>query len=205
MILRPASLISFLLILTVLIGSYSLSDKSAGVNYLSAISFYDKKTTHPDSLLLTKQKVKTWMQTRIAVAKLQKKMKNNASAYDDVVQEFYTKRADLLQSNGWAVDEFDAVKERIHAAISAMDISEELAESRADHEEEIAEIKNNDFYSDEQKQELIEALSKMREQKRTQFIEPTKQDWPAVKPYRKDFREMTSWIAGNTSTVPVIE
>lgn len=198
-------LIYSLTIIIGFIGSFDLPVKSAAVPYSAINSSVSYEKTTSDSLLLTKQKVKDWLHTRIAVAKLQKQMKNNASSYDNVVQEFYAKRTDLLQSKGWAVDEFDAVKKRIQAAIAAMDISEELEESRADHEKEIADIRENSFYSDEQKQELINALSKIREQKRAQFIEPTKPDWPVVKPYRSVFRKMTSWIAGNSSTIPVIE
>lgn len=160
--------------------------------------------THLDSLKLTQDKVKDWMETRIAVAKLQNQMKTNAADYDNVVGEFYSKRETLLESRGWSVSEFENTQERIHDAISAMDISDELEESRADHEQEIADIEANEFYSDEQKQQMIEALSEIREQKQKQYIDTTKPDWPAVKPYRSVFQQLMHWIAGNASSPPDI-
>lgn len=158
-----------------------------------------------DSLHLTEQKVSDWIRTRIAVAKLQSRMKSNAAEYDNVIQEFYSEREVLLKSRGWSVQEFGLAKERIHAAISAMDMDEDLAESKADHEDEIAEIKANEFYNEEQKAEMIKALSSIREQKRKLYIEPTKSDWPAVRPHRSVFRHMSSWIAGNRADPPVLE
>lgn len=163
------------------------------------------KTTSTDSLHLTKQKVRDWIQTRIAVAKLQKKMKANAAEYDDVVQEFFAKRKTLLESQGWSVAEFDEAKKRINGVTSAMDTADKLANSKADHEEQVEEIKGNDFYSDKQKEEMIKSLNMIREQQKSQFIEPTKPDWPAVNPYRSTLEKMTVWIAGNIPDPPVVE
>ncbi len=164
-----------------------------------------QNTGIPDSTVLTKQKVRNWIQTRIATAKLQNKMKANASNYDDVVQAFFAKRKTLLQSRGWTVDEFEIVEKRIGAATSAMDMAGDMAENKADHEKEITEIKNNEFFSEEQKQEMIKALQSVRDQKRTRYIKPTKPDWPAVKPYRSTLKELTDWVAGNIPDPPVVE
>jgi hypothetical protein len=131
-------------------------------------------------------------------------MKANAADYDDVVQAFFAKRKTLLQSRGWTVDEFEAVEKRISAVTSAMDMAEDLEESKADHEEKITEIKDSEFYSEKQKEEMIAAMNKIREQKRTQFIEPTKDDWPAVKPYRSTLEELTDWVAGNIPDPPEV-
>jgi hypothetical protein len=163
---------------------------------------------NPDSsdfTVLTKQKVKDWIQTRIATAKLQNKMKANAAAYDDVVQAFFAKRKTLLQSRCWSESDFEATEKRIAAATSAMDMADDMAENKANHEKEITEIKNNEFFSDEQKQEMIKALQSIRDQKRSQFIEPTKPDWPAVKPYRSTLEKLTDWVAGNIPDPPVVE
>lgn len=160
---------------------------------------------NPDSIVLTKQKVRDWIKTRIATAKLQNKMKANAAAYDDVVQAFFAKRKTLLESRGWTESDFEATEKRIGEVTSAMDMADDMAERKADHEKEIAEIKNNEYFSDEQKQEMIKALNKIREQKRKQYIEPTKPDWPAVKPYRPALEELTDWVAGNIPDPPVVE
>jgi uncharacterized protein YeeX (DUF496 family) len=190
-----------------LLSSFVFSLKSTASNFsiLTQNRITVSPTTPIDSLHLTEQKVKDWIETRIAVAKLQKQMQANAADYNDVVKDFFIKRETLLESEGWPVEEFDTAKDRIHAAISAMDISDDLAESRADHEEEIAEINSNEYYSGKQKEEMRNALRNMREQKKELYIEPTKPDWPAVQPYRSVFEQMTQWIAGNTSEMPIIQ
>lgn len=157
-----------------------------------------------DSLQLTKQKVRDWIETRIATNKLQNKMKANAAQYDDVVQAFFAKRKTLLQSRGWTVGEFESVEKRISAATTAMDIAEDLEESKDDHEEQIAEIKSNEYFTKEQKEQMIKVENRLREQQRVQFIEPTKPDWPAVKPYRSTLEELTDWVAGNISNPPEV-
>lgn len=161
--------------------------------------------TASDSLALTKQKVRDWIQTRIATARLQNKMKAHAAEYEDVVQAFFAERKTLLESRGWTVDEFDAAEERITAATSAMDMADELEASKESHQQEIAEIRTNKFYSDKQKAQMIEGLRKMRVQKQARYIEPTKGDWPAVRPYREPLQKMTSWIAGNIPHPPEIK
>lgn len=163
------------------------------------------KSQQADSLHLTKQKVRDWIETRIEVAEIQKQMKANASDFDNVVQVFYSRRESLLDSKGWSVKEFDHAKERIHAAISAMDLEDDLNESRADHEEEVADIKANEYFSEKQKEEIIKGLQSIREQQRELYIEPTKPDWPAVQPYRIQFQQMSSWIAGNSPNPPLLE
>lgn len=168
-----------------------------GLNLSDGIQAYGQ-----DSLTLSTDKVEDWIKTRIKVAQLQNRMKANAGEYDNVVQSFYGKREELLTSQGWTVTDFDEVKERIHAAISAMDIAGDLEESQENHEKEISEIRQNEFYSDSQKEQMIEGLKTMREQQRKQYIEPTKDDWAVVRPYRSTFEEVASWIAGNRSDLP---
>lgn len=163
------------------------------------------KRVRIDSLLLTEEKLKNWIETRIEVAKLQNKMKANASDYENVVHAFFEEREVLLESLGWSVEEFDEAKERIQNAISAMEIADDLEVGKADHAKEVAEIKANEFYSDQQKEELIKALEKLRNQKRKLYIEPTKRDWSAVRPYRATLEQMNAWVAGNTPNPPDVE
>lgn len=163
------------------------------------------KSVLADSLQLTEQKVKDWIRTRIAIAKLQNQMKANGADYDAVVKEFFNEREILLESRGWSVAKFDAVKERIHAAITAMDMEDELEETRADYEEEVAKIESNEFFSEEQKQEMINGLKSMRDQKRTLYIDSVKSDLPTIRPYRNLLQQMTDWIAGNTANPPKLD
>lgn len=198
----------YLLITVAVLNSFIFSVNATASGMSMLTSGYNTEYlsfTIADSLHLTEQKVKDWMRSRIAVAKLQHRMKSSSAEYDNVIREFYSEREMLLKSRGWSVQDFDIAKKRIHAAISAMDIAEELAESKADYDDEIAEVKANEFYNEEQKAEMIKALGAMREQKRKLYIEPTKPDWSAVRPHRSDFRHMSSWIAGNRADPPVLE
>ncbi|PAU92769.1 hypothetical protein CK503_14860 [Aliifodinibius salipaludis] len=146
--------------------------------FLSAISvdhsfYFGNVVSLSDSLQLTNQKVEDWIRTRIEVAKLQKKMKANASDYDNVAQAFFKERKVLLESLDWTIEGFDEVKERIQ---SVMDIADDLQESQAEHAEEVAEIRANEFYSDQQKVKLIRTFNEIRNQKKELYIEPTKMD-----------------------------
>lgn len=161
--------------------------------------------TKDDSLKLTQSMVRDWIKSRIAVAKLQKKMKAHAADYDDVVHAFFAKRESLLKSRCWQVSVFDAAKERINAAISAMDVADDLAESKADYEKEIADIKSNKYYTDKQKQKMIEGMRMERDYEKVHYIEPTKPDWPAVRPYRSALQQLTQWYDGNSSNPPEVE
>lgn len=158
-----------------------------------------------DSLQLTEQKVEDWIKARIEVAKLQNKMKANAADYNNVVHSFFEERKFFLESLGWSVQEFDEAKERIQAAVSAMDIADEMEADRADHEKQISEIKASEFYSDQQKKDLIKSMEEMRLQKMKLYINPTKKDWPAVEPYRDTIAKMSAWIAGNIPNPPNVE
>lgn len=160
------------------------------------------QTCGQDSLVLSKEKVGNWIKLRIKVAKLQNNMKSNAQKYEDVVESFYREREDLLISQGWTVMDFDEAKVRIHAAISAMNIAEELQDSRSDHKRGVSEISQNEYYSVSQKEQMIEGLKSIRKQQREQYIQPTKNDWAAVRPHRSFFKEVQSWIAGNRSDLP---
>lgn len=158
-----------------------------------------------DSIQLTETLVKDWIETRIADARLQKQMKGNAEDYEDVVTAYYDEREILLKSRGWTPEDYDIAEERIFAAVSAMDIADELEESREKHEKEIEGIKANEFLTEQQKHEMIKALSDVREQKRKQFVEPARPDWPAVKPWRSTLEQLTGWIAGNIPDPPIPE
>lgn len=171
---------------------------------LSSLSIPSKAGALADSVQLSKQKVRDWINTRIATAKLQNKLKANATDYDNVVQTFFTKRETLLQSKGWTVDEFEAVEKRINAATSAMDMADDLKNSKADHNQQLKVIKSNKYYSDKQKEQMIAAIRQVREQQKAQFIDPTKSDWSAVQPYRKTLEKLTDWVAGNIPNPPKV-
>lgn len=163
---------------------------------------YGSPGMRPDSLSLTSQVVEDWVRTRIEVARLQNRMEAEAGEYEDVVQAFYEERKKLLTSSGWTVENFEEAGMRIQAAASAMNLAEELEESEAEHEEEVAEIRASEFYTEQQKREIIEGLKEMRSLQAELYIEPARKDWPAVRPHRELLEKLTAWIAGNAPEPP---
>lgn len=158
-----------------------------------------------DSIPLSKNQVRRYIKTRIATARLQNKMRANAGQYDNVIRAFYKKRTELLNKHGWTETEFESVKKRIIAAITAMEIEEDLESSKEKHKRKIAEIRSNEYFTKEQKDEMIEGMNKFRADLRAQYINPTKPDWPAVKPYRETMQLLTDWIGGNISEPPQVK
>lgn len=150
---------------------------------------------------LDSNQVRDFIETRMAVARLQNEMKAKAEQYDDVVRAFFERRAELLTSRGWTVEDFDAVKDRVHAARSAMREAAELEEKQADDREMIREMEATGSFSDEQLQEMRQSLGQV-DAKREAWIDETRPDWPAVKHWKDELDGMTAWIAGNTDTPP---
>ncbi len=143
---------------------------------------------------LTRDKVESYIRTRIATHKLQMSMKAHAGDYDDVVQAFYRKRKVLLQRRGWTEAEFENTQGRVLAAETALDDAED---QKDDLERRKREIRNNPHFTAEQKRQLIEM-----EERPDPMIQETKPDWPAVRPYRRKLEQLTDWVAGNISSPP---
>lgn len=153
---------------------------------------------------LTKEQVRHYIQTNVMEFKLQQKIKAQAALYENVIQEFYAQRKVMLEENGWNVEAYDATEERIFAAKNAIEMNSSM-KSEAQFNIEIAEVKNNSYLTEEQKNQTIQLLRQDRENRITLFVNPFKADWPAVKPYLKELTHLTDYYAGNRSDAPVLK
>lgn len=154
----------------------------------------------PANAPLTRSQLKSYLKTEIAIDKVQMNMKAHADQYDNVIQAFYAKRKAMLKARGWSVDQYEATQQRISNAISAMEMEADL-----ENDDQIAQIRNDAYMPDDQKQAMIDAIRKSHEQQRQQMINPTRPDWPAVKSYRDKLQQLTDWYAGNIPNPPQVD
>lgn len=150
---------------------------------------------------LTSDRVEDYIRTRVATHKLQMRMKAHASEYQDVVRAFFRKRAALLKSRGWTVEEFERTQGRVLAAQSAMEEVQDRRRHAGDLERRKREIRANPHFTPEQKRKLIEMEEKLGSADDPALRE-TRPDWPAVRPYRKQLDQLVDWVAGNVPNPP---
>lgn len=161
-------------------------------------------TAHGADSGLTKSQVRDFIETRIETNKLQMQMKRNAAQYDDLPRAFFKKRNALLRQRGWDPKFFDEVQRRVAAAQTALDIKDDIDAEAPQRKEEHEKIDKNPYYSEKQKQQMHEMQDKLLESRLAQ-IEPTKKDWPAVRPYREKLEQLTDWVAENRPDPPVFD
>ncbi|MHA7835323.1 MAG: hypothetical protein ACX94A_12670 [Algiphilus sp.] len=90
-----------------------------------------------DSAALKRSDVRQWLELRIETARLQRRMAQQADAYEDLPLAFAEKRRALLDASGYGAARFDAHAERIWGAVSAINDTEDRAREQADAEAEI--------------------------------------------------------------------
>lgn len=156
------------------------------------------------SKALTKAIVRDYINTSVAIIKLQEKMKGQAGQYENVIQSFYKKREAFLKSKGWTVEEFENTQERILAAQYALEKNADF-KSEKEFNKKIAEIESNSIYTAKQKSGIIEIERHDRKHTLEEIIKPTKPDWPAVKAYQKELEHLTDYAAQNRSDPPVVK
>jgi hypothetical protein len=144
---------------------------------------------------LTKEKVKNYIETRVEAHDLQLEHKAKADQYEDVIVAYYKARNEWLPSQGWTGEEFDATEEWIYGVINSIEAQGELEVENAEREAQFAEFDSNEHLSDEQKQQMKDALMQSVVQ-REGYIGMFKEDWPAVKPYLKELEELDEYISG---------
>lgn len=157
-----------------------------------------------DRAPLTRAEVADFLRTEIRITEKQKEMKAHAAQYDDVIRAFYDWRDRYLVEQGWTVKRFENVRERVFAANSALDTLDDLAEEKPAREQEIAGIRNNNYFTPEQKEQMIAGLRQVDAARREQ-AERSKADWPAVRAWREEFKQYVQWGSGNSDTPPVID
>lgn len=152
---------------------------------------------------LTESEVKEWIRMRIKSHKIQIQMNANAEQYEDVVNAFFKKRDEILTENGWDVREYNDLENLIVQTQSAIEQEKKLLEENEKRKEELEDLLNSDYLTDEQKSRMIESMEQMQDQQR-RYIELYRNHIPAVERYIDTLKELSSWIAGNRSSAPVV-
>lgn len=150
---------------------------------------------------LQRSHVRDYIRLRTDIHQMQEKMKANADQYDDVIQAFYQRQAQFLQSEGWTQDGFDAVEQRILAAEGAMDWAADSTRRR----KKIEGIKQMTGLDAETRQELRRATIRQDSLYRAQHITPSRRDWPAVRPYREALTHLKDYVAKNRPDPPSLD
>ncbi|MGB6037226.1 MAG: hypothetical protein WBG42_13215 [Cryomorphaceae bacterium] len=153
---------------------------------------------------LTQEKVKNYIQTRVKAHDLQLEYKAKADQYEDVIVAYYKERNEWLPSQGWTGEEFDATEEWIIGVVNSIEAQAELDLENAEREKQFAEFDANAYLSDDQKQQMKDAMMESVVQ-RQNYIDLFKEDWPAVKPYLKELGELDDYIGGSRTEAPELK
>lgn len=154
---------------------------------------------------LERQHVRDYIRLRIETHQLQQKMKANADQYDSVIQAFYERRAALLKQEGWSADAFDALQKRIMHVESALETVADSAEYRAERREQLESIEQSTHMTEAQKKQMRAQVARQDSIRQAQLIEPTRRDWPAVRPYLDALEHLTDYVAQNRSDPPSLD
>lgn len=153
---------------------------------------------------LTKEKVKNYIETRVKAQDLQLEYKAKADQYDDVIVAYYKERNEWLPSQGWTGEEFDATEEWILGVVNSIEAQAELDLENSEREKQFAEFDANEYLSDEQKQQMKDAMLESVVQRQA-YIDIFKEDWPAVKPYLKELDELDEYVGGSRTAPPQLK
>ncbi len=153
---------------------------------------------------LTQEKVKNYIETRVKAHDLQLEYQAKADQYEDVIVAYYKERNEWLPSQGWTGEEFDATEEWILGVANSIEAQAELDRENADRETQFAEFDANQYLSDEQKQQMKDAMMESVTQRQA-YIDIFKEDWPAVKPYLKELDELDEYIGGSRKEAPELK
>lgn len=154
---------------------------------------------------LQRQHVRDYIRLRIETHRLQKKMEANADQYDNVRQAFFRRRAKLLKREGWAPDAFDALRKRITRTETALEMVADSAQYRADRQEQLQTIEESPHMTEKQKAKMRAQLARQDSLRQARHIDPTRRDWPAVRPYLDALEHLTDYVAGNRPDPPKLD
>ena len=154
---------------------------------------------------LTRQDVRDYIRLRIETHQLQQKMKANADQYDDVIQAFFRRRAALLKKEGRAPDAFDALQKRIMRAEKALEMVADSAEYRTQRRNNRKAVEMSKHYSEAEKEEALAQYARQDSIRQARHIDPTRRDWPAVRPYEDALEHLVDYVALNRSDPPDLD
>jgi len=153
---------------------------------------------------LQRQHVRDYIRLRIETHQLQQKIKANADQYASPRQVFVWRRATLLKQEGWSPDAFDALKKRTTRAETAPEMVADSAEYQADRQQQLQTIEESPHMTEKQKAEMRAQLAR-QDSIRQARIEPTRRDWPAVRPYHEGLEHLTDYVAQNRPDPPEMD
>ena len=153
---------------------------------------------------LTEEKVKNYIETRVKTHDLQLEYQAKSAEYEDVIVAYYKERNEWLPTQGWTGEEFDATGEWINGVVNSIEAQAELDSENEEREAQFAEFDANEYLSDEQKQQMKDAMLESVVQRQA-YIDLFKEDWPAVKPYLKELDELDDYIGGARTNPPELK
>ena len=154
---------------------------------------------------LQRQHVRDYIRLRVETHQLQEKMKANADQYDALIHAFYERRATLLKQEGWTPDAFDALQERIMRAEKALEMVADSVEYRAQKRADIRAFKQSPHTTAEEKEEALAQVARMDSIRQARHIDPTRRDWPAVRPYLDALAHLVDYVALNRPDPPQMD
>lgn len=154
---------------------------------------------------LQRQHVRDYIRLRVETHQLQESMKANADQYDALIQAFYERRAKLLKKEGWAPEAFDALQKRIMRAETALEMVADSAEYRAQQRADIRAFKQSPHMTAEEKEEALAQVARMDSIRQARHIDPTRRDWPAVRPYLDALEHLTDYVGLNRPDPPQMD
>lgn len=145
---------------------------------------------------ISESELKDWFNTRKETYKLEQKFRTNGDKYDSVVDAYFNARDKYLVESGWKVQNFKDIEEAIYNTVSGIREQEEINEEMRELESEIDAIRNNEYMTEEQKDQSVKAIYMVFDQ-RQKAVNMTKHNWDVVKPYRKQLEHLDDWMAKN--------
>jgi len=154
---------------------------------------------------LTRQDVRDYIRLRIVFHEKQEEMKANADQYDDVIYAFFQWQSEYLQERGSSRERFEALERRIMDAEKALEMVADSAEYRTRLQNNRRAIEMSEHYSDAEKEEALAQYARQDSIRQARHIDPTRRDWPAVRPYEDALEHLTDYVALNRPDPPNLD
>ena len=154
---------------------------------------------------LTRQNVRDYIRLRVDIHQKQQKMKANADQYEDVINAFFQWQSEFLQKQGWTRKSFEALEKRIMSAERALEMVADSAEYRAQQEQQLKAVEMSKHMTEEEKETIRAEYAKQDSIRNARHIDPTRRDWPAVRPYEDALEHLVDYVALNRSDPPKLE
>jgi len=154
---------------------------------------------------LTRQDVRDYTRLRIATHQKQEEMKANADQYDGVINAFFEWESEFLQKRGRTRDSFNALQRRIMDAETAMEMVADSAAYQTRLRNNRKAVRMSEHYSDAEKKEALAQYARQDSIRQARHIDPTRRDWPAVRPYLDALEHLKNYVALNRPDPPELD